>query len=124
MTDNADAIDCIFGFIESNCSTLRRSIRDRFTILNKKIEGELESGLEMCQESIKTAQARAVELASLNTKDQMDNQRRDMVALNNSFKRDVVKIVRHEIDQRTGNIVKELINVPELIGDGQKYGNF
>ena len=124
MCNNADTLECLFRFIESNCSNLRNTLRDRFSSLSSKSESEMGVVLEMCYTQMEKCQNRAVQQANLDMVKAFEQQRKEAQAATDSFKRDVVKIVRHEVDKRTSIIVKEQINVPGLIGEGQKYNTF
>ena len=39
-------------------------------------------------------------------------------------KRDIVKVVRHEFDVKVNHVLKEMINVPGLVGENCKYSSF
>ena len=40
------------------------------------------------------------------------------------FKLEIVKLVKQEMEERTVNIVKNCLTVPELMGEGKKYRDF
>ena len=124
MCNNAQTLECLFRFIETNCSNLRNTLRDRFASLSSKTESEVGLVLEMCYTKMDECQNRAVSLANVDMIKALEKQRKEAQTATDSFKRDVVKIVRHEIDKRTSIIVKEKIDVPGLIGEGQKYNTF
>ena len=60
MSETNELVDLLFRFIETNCSNLRNTLRERITLLNGKSEGELSTAVENIESELQLVQKRAV----------------------------------------------------------------